>query len=289
MNLRIFLILPILFLTNISFAQDFLKDEFTLKLSKTAKNKKYGFSPKTPIKVGGITNNKVRAQNFLNALKGPNGEKIHYSRIGSCCHFKTPNALIGNEGVLDQYEIHYEGLKKTILIYINEYDYAAPVCPKGFTFKTEEDVNEIKKVNPNDLKQVDICNKNDIFSVENFLLKEAIREETQTPDSNPKPIKGTEILKEYFSKNPLKDERAQNSMFRVAIGFVVNCKGEAGNYFIASKGKGDLEELANQVLEIVNNLDIKWIPAQKAGKKVDSYQIYSFTVLQGKLDKVTIK
>lgn len=282
-------IIQVLFITNISFAQDFLKDEFTLKLSKISKNKKYGFSPKDPIKLGGITNNTVRAQNFLNALKGPNGEKVLYERTGSCCHFKTPNAIIGDKGLLDEYKVYYKGLKEPILIYINEYDYEAPLCPKGFTFKIENDVNPIKKMNPTDIKTVEICNKSEIFSVENFLLKEAVGAETETPDSNPKPLKGMEALKEYFSKNPLRDKRAQNSMFRVAIGFIVNCEGETGNYFIATKGKGDLEELANQVLEIVNNSNIEWLPAEKDGKKVDAYQIYSFSILQGKLDKVTIK
>jgi hypothetical protein len=272
-----------------TYGQELLKDEFTLKLSSISKSKKYGYSQKKPIKVGGMSPEGVRAQNFLSALKGPNGEKVAYQRLGSCCSFKTPNAIIGNKAVLDMYEVYYKGLDTPIKLYINEYDYESPACPKGFTYKTEDEIKEVKKVALEDIKKVSTCN-DALFCVEGFLIKEALEGNTfLTPDVSPQPKDGIDVLKNYFSKNPLKDERAANSMFRVSIGFVVNCKGEAGNYFIISQGKGDLEELANQILEITNELSIKWLPAEKDGEKVDSYQTLSFSVFQGQLDKVSIK
>lgn len=279
----------IFFITNSIQAQELLKDDFTLKLSSISTNKKYGYSEKKPIKVGGIFSDEINAQNFLNALKGPNGEKVIFRRIGSCCYFKTPNALIGNKGVLDKYEVFYKGIKKQTFLYINEYDYEAPLCPKGFTYKIEEDIKEIKKVSPKDIKKVEVCSEEKIYAVDDFLLKEDLGEDLLTPEKSPQPIGGIDQLKMYFSKNPLKDERAKNTMFRAAIGFKVNCKGEAGNFFIATKGKGDLEELANQILEIVNNMDAKWIPAKDKNQDIDCYQILSFNVLEGKLNKVSIR
>jgi len=74
-------------------------------------------------------------------------------------------------------------------------------------------------------------------------------------------------------------------VFRVHIMFVVNCEGKAGNFQLTSKGKGDLESLANQVLEIVNNMPQNWKPAKKNGEAVDCYQVLSFTVIGGQLNK----
>lgn len=273
-----------------TYGQELLKDEFTLKLSSISKNKKYGYSQKKPIKVGGMSSEGVRAQNFLNALKGPNGEKVAYQRLGSCCSFKTPNAIIGDKAVLDMYEVFYRGLEAPIKLYINEYDYENPVCPKGFTYKTEDEIEEVKKVALEDIKKVSTCKADALFCVEDYLITEALEgPKLLRPDVNPKPKEDLEVLKGYFAKHPLTDERAANSMFRVSIGFIVNCEGEAGNYFIISQGKGDLEELANQVLEITNELTIEWIPAEKDGEKVDSYQTLSFSVFKGQLDKVSIK
>lgn len=58
----------------------------------------------------------------LNALAGPNGEKVAYERLGSCCPFKTKNAVFGDSGMLDKYEITIEGSSKKIILYLNMYD-----------------------------------------------------------------------------------------------------------------------------------------------------------------------
>jgi hypothetical protein len=78
-------------------------------------------------------------------------------------------------------------------------------------------------------------------------------------------------------------------MFRVKIAFIVNCEGEAGNFEIVTKGRGDLASYANQVLAIVNSMPQKWQPATVDGNPVDCYQALSFTALSGSLEKVSYR
>jgi hypothetical protein len=78
-------------------------------------------------------------------------------------------------------------------------------------------------------------------------------------------------------------------VFRVCIAFVVTCDNKAGNFIIVSQGKGDLETLANQVLAVVNKMPQNWQAAVVDKKAVDCYQALSFTILEGKMDKVSFR
>jgi tetratricopeptide (TPR) repeat protein len=107
-----------------------------LRLTKTATSDNYGFSPENPVKVGfgpdgGAGNNKV----YLNLLRDPMGNPITYERLGSCCAYKSKNALIGGIALLDHYEIKYfneKGKKAKASVYISFYDYEEPQILKGF-------------------------------------------------------------------------------------------------------------------------------------------------------------
>ena len=70
---------------------------------------------------------------------------------------------------------------------------------------------------------------------------------------------------------------------------MINCNGQTGNFQVVTKGKGDLKELANLVLEIVNKMPSDWISGENSGQKVDCYQILNFTVIQGSLEKVSYR
>jgi hypothetical protein len=83
--------------------------------------------------VGGGSDGPKNERRFLNALCGPNGEKIEYYRIGSCCPFESENSAFG--GMLDKYNITYKGLKKDIIIYINMYDSDILKVPVGLELK----------------------------------------------------------------------------------------------------------------------------------------------------------
>ncbi len=94
----------------------------------------YGYSEKNAVKVGGFDNGPRNERNYLNSLTGPNGEKVVFNRLGSCCEFKTKNSPFGN-GLLDKYAVTYEGKKDTVVLYINMYDNTELKAPPGFVMK----------------------------------------------------------------------------------------------------------------------------------------------------------
>lgn len=135
--------------------------------------------------------------------------------------------------------------------------------------------------------KVQPCNE-ELFAVEDMILQDKIGK-LPKPGSMPEFEGGLEALKEYFAANSLTNEKAKQMVFRVHIGFIVNCEGKAGNYEVISQGKGDLAVFANEVLAIVNKMPQSWKPAKKGGKEVDSYQVLSFTAVQGSLASVSYR
>lgn len=105
-------------------------EEFT-KLTNAASDPAYGLTEQSPIKVGGF--NERNEAEYLNGLRGPAGEPIEYERIGSCCPFKTPNARIGNIGLLDAFRIRYPGRAEPMVLYIDFYDEGTLYVPLGFS------------------------------------------------------------------------------------------------------------------------------------------------------------
>ncbi len=100
---------------------------------------RYGYSPDHPIKVGGVTEGRGprNERDFLQRLRGPNGERVRHRRLQSCCFFKTPNGPIGQGGLLDRYEVAHDGLKELVILYLNMYDHAKPRAPEGFTLQPD--------------------------------------------------------------------------------------------------------------------------------------------------------
>lgn len=265
--------------------QEFFEDG-SMKLTEVSSDKKYGYEPnhKTSIKVGKIENE----QAYLKALRGPNGETVKFRRVSSCCDFKSKSAAFG-KGLLDKYEVYYHGLKEPIILYVNGYDYDSPKAPFGFTFVTVDKIEKPIIFPADSVLKISFCNSQTQYAVGNeFLLKEKIGEKPE-PDTNPNYTGGLEELKKYFADKPLTDERVKDVIFRVAIAFVVDCNGKAGNFIIITKGKGLAETFANQVLERVNNMPQNWKAATKNGENVDCYQVLSFTVTGGQLDTVSYR
>lgn len=113
-----------------------LQNHQTFLLTETSKDPSYGFSNKKPIEVGGADKSEgpLNERRFLNALAGPNGEKVSYYRAGSCCPVDSKNGFMG-KAMLDNYRVTWEGSKDTVSIYINMYDYGVLKAPVGFTIK----------------------------------------------------------------------------------------------------------------------------------------------------------
>ncbi|WP_309608678.1 2-dehydro-3-deoxyphosphooctonate aldolase [Flavobacterium sp.] len=105
-------------------------------VTKIAKDKKYGYNPDYPVNVGFTSideglNNQIR---FLNALAGPNGEKIKFEKKDACCPFPTKKTDMG-AGTIDIFEISWTGLPKPILLYINRFEKGELMIPLGFSIR----------------------------------------------------------------------------------------------------------------------------------------------------------
>ena len=109
------------------------------------------------------------------------------------------------------------------------------------------------------------------YTVDDYVLRKKVGMHLNIPASNPSYFGGAEALKNYFAATSL----TKREMFRIFIGFVVNCKGKVGNFQIVSEGRSDMH---NEVFEIAKKMQ-RWKPAlSKQGKPVDSYQILTLTI-----------
>ena len=69
-----------------------LRDDQAFSLTEVSTDSTYGRSNENPVQTGG---GPTGEESFLNALAGPNGERIKYKRLGSCCPVKSKNGLMG--------------------------------------------------------------------------------------------------------------------------------------------------------------------------------------------------
>lgn len=108
----------------------------TFVLTEYSKDKKYGYDPDYPINVfyRNTKDENLNAERFLNALAGPNGEKITFSKIESCCPFPSKRTEIG-AGFLDVYELKWEGQTEPAKLYVNIYEKGYLLVPIGLSIK----------------------------------------------------------------------------------------------------------------------------------------------------------
>ena len=108
----------------------------TFILKVYSKDKKYGNDKDYPINVfyKNVASAKENQERFLNALAGPKGEKISYTKTGICCPFPNTKSEMGVAS-LDVYSITWEGQKKPVILYLNSYEKGALMVPVGFTAK----------------------------------------------------------------------------------------------------------------------------------------------------------
>lgn len=108
----------------------------TFILTAFSKDKKYGYDKDYPINVfyKNVAGAKENQERFLNALAGPKGEKISYTKTGICCPFPNTKSEMGVAS-LDIYSITWEGQKKPIILYLNSYEKGVLMVPMGFTAK----------------------------------------------------------------------------------------------------------------------------------------------------------
>lgn len=113
-----------------------LSADNTFVLTDYSKDKKYGYDADYPINVfyKNTKDENLNAERFLNALAGPKGEKITFSKIESCCPFPTKRTVIG-AGFLDVYDLKWEGQTKATKLYLNVYEKGHLLVPIGLSIK----------------------------------------------------------------------------------------------------------------------------------------------------------
>lgn len=105
-------------------------------LTEYATDEKYAFNKDYPVNLG-FENETYSPKNivyFFNSLVGPNGEKISYEKIDTCCPFPTKKSVMG-AGTLEIYQVTFEGTDKKLILYLNIYEKGKVLCPKGFSIK----------------------------------------------------------------------------------------------------------------------------------------------------------
>ena len=115
-----------------------LKDRNTFVITEFSKDKKYGYDKDYPINIffDNTRNETINQQRFLNALAGPNGEQITYTKLESCCPFPTKRSEMG-AGLLDVYELRWKGQQNLVTLYLNIYEKGALMVPVGLSLKKQ--------------------------------------------------------------------------------------------------------------------------------------------------------
>ena len=113
-----------------------LSKDNTFLLTEYSKDNKYGYDADYPVNVfyQNAKDENLNAERFLNALAGPKGEKITFTKLESCCPFPTKRVEIG-AGFLDIYELKWEGQAKPIKLYLNIYERGYLLVPVGLSVK----------------------------------------------------------------------------------------------------------------------------------------------------------
>ncbi len=105
-------------------------------ITEYATDNKYGYDQDYPINIGFIheKQEEINIEYYFNGLEGPNGEKISYKKVDTCCPFPSKNSLMG-AGTIGIYEVSFEGSSKKITLYFNIFEKGKILCPKGFKIK----------------------------------------------------------------------------------------------------------------------------------------------------------
>ena len=108
----------------------------TFIITQYSTDKKYGYDKDYPINLffNNTANETINQERFLNALAGPKGEKISFTKLENCCPFPTKKSEMG-AGFIDVYELKWNGQKKPTLLYLNIYEKGILMVPVGLTIK----------------------------------------------------------------------------------------------------------------------------------------------------------
>jgi hypothetical protein len=116
-----------------------LSKEKTFVIVAISKDKKYGYDQDYPVNLGFLPYQtaEMNVQRYFGALTGPKGEKLSYTKVDTCCPFPSKRNDMG-AGLLDVYEVTWQGLAEPVRIYVNLYEKGEIVAPYGFGIRIIE-------------------------------------------------------------------------------------------------------------------------------------------------------
>jgi hypothetical protein len=84
----------------------------------------YGFRPEDPVRVGWGNRG---VMTFFELLRGPDGQRVAWRRVGTCCGAEAASPRSG----LEVFEVTYEGLDEPVRLYLDPHHGAAIHAPEG--------------------------------------------------------------------------------------------------------------------------------------------------------------
>jgi hypothetical protein len=113
-----------------------LSKEKNFIITEISRDPKYGYDQDYPINIGFFPypTSEINVQRYFGALTGPKGEKLTYNKVDTCCPFPSKKSDMG-AGLLDIYEVRWEGLAEPLRIHINLYEKGGIIAPAGFGIK----------------------------------------------------------------------------------------------------------------------------------------------------------
>lgn len=113
-----------------------LNKDRTFVITEVSSDDNYGYDQDYPINLGfmPVQSAEINVKRYFGALTGPNGEQLTYEKVDSCCPFPSEKNEMG-AGIIDIYEVKWDGLSKPRRVYINLYEKGNVMAPKGFGIK----------------------------------------------------------------------------------------------------------------------------------------------------------
>ena len=113
-----------------------LSKDKTFIITEKAADGKYGYDADYPVNLGfsNLAGSELNVERYFGALTGPDGEKLTYEKVDTCCPFPSKRNEMG-AGLLDIYEVTWVGLTIPKKIYINLYEKGKIMAPQGLGIK----------------------------------------------------------------------------------------------------------------------------------------------------------
>ena len=113
-----------------------LTKDKTFAITDTATDHKYAYDADYPINLGfsNLAGSELNVERYFGALTGPEGQKLTYEKVDTCCPFPSKRNEMG-AGLLDIYEVTWEGLTIPKKVYVNLYEKGKIMAPHGFGIK----------------------------------------------------------------------------------------------------------------------------------------------------------